>query len=438
MTMRTKRNLVLALALAAPCLHVFGAFAAGQMSFEQAVRELGSPDAGTRLKTVQLLKDAAYPEAAVPLAKLVTDSQDEVQLEAMAAELNTFLAEKIITRKRVGLIIEVRNQLAAEGAFLSGPLAIGARPVPMEVLTALRAAWRDDNPRVRLEAVYTFGVLAVEPGGDRRREVLQASGPELAAMIGAIDPAQRYAALRVIARVFERRPGDPAVEQAVGDAVISALNEKDAPMRIVAMQALGAMRYERAVQGLMDLFQYFGKGELAEVSLDAVARIAHPSSVTQLQSQLGSKDAALRGIAIEGLARVGDRAKLADVQAAVRGERADTLVLAGNFASLMLSGAAGDPVALLAPLVNALGKPRLRDQARGYLVDAAPGRAQAFSRYLADPDPVVRAELVDALGLGGDGEAVQVLAPLSADRDAQVARAIERALARLRQGRSAA
>ena len=437
MTMRTKpRTLVLALAVL--CLHVSGASAAGQMSFEQAVRELGSPDAGTRLKTVQLLKDAAYPEAAVPLAKLVTDSQDEVQLEAMAAELNTFLAEKIITRKRVGLIIEVRNQLAAEAAFLSGPLAIGARPVPMEVLTALRAAWRDDNPRVRLEAVYTFGVLAVEPGGDRRREVLQASGPELAAMIGAIDPAQRYAALRVIARVFERRPGDPAVEQAVGDAVISALNEKDAPMRIVAMQALGAMRYERAVQGLMDLFQYFGRGELAEVSLDAVAHIAHPSSVAQLQSQLGSKDAALRGIAIEGLARVGDRAKLADVQAAVRGERTDTLVLAGSFASLMLSGAAGDPVALLAPLVSALGKPRLRDQARGYLADAALGRAQAFSRYLADPDPAVRAELVDALGLGGDGEAVQVLAPLAADRDPQVVRAVERALARLRQGRSAA
>ena len=34
--------------------------------------------------------------------------------------------------------------------------------MPMEVLDALRAAARDDNPRVRLEAVYAFGVLAVE------------------------------------------------------------------------------------------------------------------------------------------------------------------------------------------------------------------------------------------------------------------------------------
>src|SRR5215510_14029353 len=62
-----------------------------QVSFEQATRDLASPDAGTRLKAAQMLKEAGYPEAAVPLAALVTDPADEVQLEAIAAELNIFL-----------------------------------------------------------------------------------------------------------------------------------------------------------------------------------------------------------------------------------------------------------------------------------------------------------------------------------------------------------
>ena len=67
---------------------------AAQIPFEQVTAELLSPDANVRLRAAHLLKDAAYPEAAVPLAKLVTDADDEVQIEAIAAELNIFLAEE--------------------------------------------------------------------------------------------------------------------------------------------------------------------------------------------------------------------------------------------------------------------------------------------------------------------------------------------------------
>ena len=94
------------------------------------MQDLASPDAATRLRTVQMLKDAAYPEAAVPLAKLVVDPQDEVQLAAIAAEINIFLAEQIVSRRRVGFIVEVRTPLAADAVFDSGPLAIGNRAGP--------------------------------------------------------------------------------------------------------------------------------------------------------------------------------------------------------------------------------------------------------------------------------------------------------------------
>ena len=110
---------------------------AAQVPFEQVAADLSSADAAVRLRAARQLKEAAYPEAAVPLARLVTDPVDEVQLEAIAAELNIFLAEKIVPRRRVGLVIEVRNNIAADRAFSQGPLALGPRPVPDEVLTAL-------------------------------------------------------------------------------------------------------------------------------------------------------------------------------------------------------------------------------------------------------------------------------------------------------------
>jgi len=76
---------MLVLALIALGSRVRAASGSAQVSFEQASADLTSPDAKVRLHAVQLLKGAAYPEAAVPLARLLTDAQDDVQLEAIAA-----------------------------------------------------------------------------------------------------------------------------------------------------------------------------------------------------------------------------------------------------------------------------------------------------------------------------------------------------------------
>ena len=149
-------------------------------------RSWRAPDPGTRLRAVQLLKDAAYPEAAIPLATLITDPDDDVQLEAIAAELNIFLAEQIVTRKRVGLLIEVRNKVAAEAGVLAGPLAIGAAPgADRGADGAAHRGPRRRTPASAVEALYAFGTLAVEPGGARRRELLaRRLAPISASMVG--------------------------------------------------------------------------------------------------------------------------------------------------------------------------------------------------------------------------------------------------------------
>jgi HEAT repeat protein len=412
--------------LLAFCLLAAPALALAQVPFEQAVSDLGSPDAGVRLRAATLLKASAYPEAAIPLAKAVGDSQDQVQLEAIAAELNIFLAKKIVPRKRVGLIIEVRTRIAAETAFSAGPLALGATPAPMEVLTALWTAARDKNPRVGLEALYAFGTLAAGPAGPARRALQELAAPDLAAMVGASDQALRAAAVRVIGRLFEVRPSDDAADMRVGDAIITALNDNNQLMKRMAMDALGAMRYGRAVDALTKLFQFYGHGESAEGALDALARIADPASIPLFAAQLAARAPALKAIGIEGLARAGDSSRATAIEAALNSERSDAVLLAGTFASAMLAGGPIDRI------TEALLRPRLHDVSKQYLMEIARGRPDRMSRYVQDPDPRIRADIVDVLGFTDNPAALPIVEPLVKDQDPQVALAAERAGARLR------
>ena len=65
-------------------------------------------------------------------------------------------------------------------------------------------------------------------------------------------------------------------------------------------------------------------------------------------------------------------------------------------------------------LVEAMARPRTRDRARAYLIEAAPGRTERFGRHLQDPDPAVRAALVNILGLSDDPAAIALVQPLGA------------------------
>ena len=406
-----------------PAHPAYPAHPALQVPFEQAIRDIDSRDAGDRLRAVRMLGSAAYPEAAVPLAKLVLDPKDDIQLEAIGAELNIFLADHGATKPR-------GSSEGASAAFAAGPEAIGPMPVPLALLAALRTAFRDENPRVAGEALYAFGAWSAGASGDSRLELWSASGPELVGALGAAETAVRYAALTVLGRVYERGPADAPVDPSIGDPIVHIMNDPDRTFVLGAIHAAGAMRYERAIVALTEMFQYHGKGEMAEASFDAIARIAHPSSATLFDAQLVSKTAAIRGIAVEGIARLGDPARMPKVQSALSRERDSGVLLAQAFAACRLARAALDPI------IDGFKRNATRDQARKYFRELAPEHAQAFVPALGDADPNVRLAAVDALGFSGDRAALPMVEPMASDPDARVAAAAQRAAARLRRVRA--
>jgi HEAT repeat protein len=420
---------------ALPGLPAVAALKAEPPSYEQTVADLKSPDRSARLRAARLLKEAAYPEAALPLATAVTDSDDHVQREAIAGELNIFLADKVVLSQRVGGVVEKRGRLDPDELFAAGPIVTSGRTVPNEVLAALCTALRDENPQVMLDAVSVLGTLAVDAAGAGTNDVIRGAAPTLIAMLGMSEAAFRTASLQLAGRLYGARMlrGTP-VDAVLGDAVVSSLNDRQEPVRLAAFTALGEMRYERAVQALLQLIPHLGDSNAGDAALDAAAHIAHPTLAPLLTSQLASSRRTARRTSIEGLARLGPAGvPLGDIQKALAAEREPEVLLAGHFASAMLvPREAAAP--MVAQLAAALEDPRLRTQAVRYLTELAPGRVQALAPHAQASNPRVREPVVDALGLSGDRAALPIVEALTADPDPAVQRAAARAVARLRRG----
>jgi HEAT repeat protein len=383
---------------------------AGQQArFEDVVRNLRNPDPKIRLHSLRLLRESGHHEAIGPIAPLVNDPIDEVQLEAIAAELSFYLVEPVPATRRVALLFEVRSPSHAAAAFERGPLAAYPRAVPTELVANLLQAVDDETARVRLEALYALGVIARPP-------LDEAHAPALIEALDHYDPAIRAASAQVAGRL---RVASAA------EALIRAINDSNAGVRYAAMRALGELKEARAVQSLTEQMTYYGAGEGAWSALHALAGIAHESSVPQFVARLADRDPYLRRAAMEGLGRTGDRTQTEALQTASGSDSSEMVRLAAAFA-LQLQGGNYVP-----RLVEGLRSDRLTPQVTGYLLELGPGIETALLPHLLDPEPNIRASVARVLSAIG-GEATRAaLQPLLEDRNRTVQREAGWALERL-------
>jgi HEAT repeat protein len=377
---------------------VSGLLAAQQYTFEQVAAGLKHKDPDTRLRAIQILKDADFQEAVAPIGDLLGDADDRVQLAAIDAERSLFMLRPISHKKMVGFVLEKRTTVGAAG---EGQLGLKPRLVPPEVLAGLVPALSDRHSRVRAEAVGLAALLA-----------------PIACQFTLPASAKAPAA---------GKPGDAHCAP-LGNALIENINSREAPLRRSAMQALGRLQYPNAVQALLDQLSYYQNGPDALAALEGLAGIGHVASISTFEQLLASSNANMRRLAVEGLARAGHRDALPQLQQLGQTERAGAVLVALHYATVRLGASGSNPGQIVASLRDTT----LRPLAVQYLLNLAPSEAPALAESLRHQDADVRRTIADVLGFSADAKVVPALTQASKDPDPGVALAAERALERLK------
>jgi len=421
---RAFRAFVVAFWLVSASLTLF----ALEHTLEDVAAGLRARDVATRLRAVQILRDAGYPEAAGPLSAAVNDPDDRVKLAAIAAERSLFTTRPIARRKMVGFVVEVRGLDVGGEAFAAGQLALLPRAVPAEVLAALAEAMHSANPRVRLDALYAFGVLA--PLGGRAAQDAIRSGMSWA--IEALrrgNRAEQVASAAVAGQTLkecEAASGELCAE--VGNVLIEAVNNRDPQVHRAAMTSLGQLRYQNAAQALADQLSYYQSGPDARAALEGLAGIGHPTSVEIFKRLLSSGDPDVRRLAVEGLARAGGREDLPELERIGQTERSNAVLLALHYAGLRLGAPGSNP----GQLVSSLRDSALRPLALQYLLELSPSIAVPLADSLKAASPETRALVADVLGFSRDPNVIPALEAAAQDPDAETARAAQQAIDRIK------
>jgi HEAT repeat protein len=176
----------------------------------------------------------------------------------------------------------------------------------------------------------------------------------------------------------------------------------------------------------MEQFKYYGKGEGAWSALDALARIAHPSSAPLFKAKLADKDPFMRRAAVEGLARLGDASEAASIQSAVTAETSDMVRAAMTFAMVKLGQN------YMPRLIDFFGSDRTALQVQEYLLEIGPRVVPELASRLTEPVAGVRAGVAEVIGALGSADSIAVLEPLVKDRDRGVAETAVAAIERIK------
>ena len=400
-----KKHLLTLLAISLASSPVVGQ----QAQFQDVVRMLRHPDARERLRSVEMLREAGYMEAAEPLAALIADPNENVQLAAIETELSLFLLHDG-SRRRLGGFVTSRPKSLGLAAFEGGPSLVKPLPVPVAVVDNLLIAIDDADERVRFEAIHALGALATPP-----LSVPQAR--RLIAGLDSYDPVVRAASARVIARL--------QVKEAE-DALIQAIGDSNQSVRQFAMYALGEIKSAKAIPALKNQVENYRSNIQATWALLALAKIGDPSTADLFRQYLAAKDPGFRAASAEGLARTGAADFLPQLEQRLQSERGPAVQLAYFFALQKLGRNS------LEPLVTALAEDEAAAQATEYLIELGPAIAKDLTAYLASREDNIRGRVAQILGMIGTADVLPALETARLDRNEAVARAVAAAIDRIK------
>lgn len=401
--MMTSRVFPLAMLLAVGA----GAALSAQAQWQDVIRNLRHPKPEVRLEAVEKLGEAAYVPGIEPVAPLIGDPDDRVQSAALEAELTFFVTERLGS---IRVLSMGSSKSRAQQAFDAGPLIRTATIAPTVLVDQLIAAMRDENARVRFDAIHALGFIADTP-------LSQTQERGLIDGLDHYDPVMRAATARVLGRMHLR---------VAGDKLIDALSDSNGIVREFAIESVGRVREDRALTALRDYVVKAGNRNVDLLML-AVARIGSPDDRDLFRQRLSDRNPVTRRAAIEGLGRIGDRESIEPIAQLMKTDKSEEVKLAAAF-GLQLLGQVQTHVIASAMLLE-----DQRMQAQEYLFElgraSVPGIESALKVAV---DSRHRSDLLQSVGYLGNVDDIGIVEPFLKDKDDRVIRAATNATLRLK------
>lgn len=421
---------VVSLFIASLCALDARAAISPQVGGEGPVDGLRSDQASVRRKTASDLGKSKRPEALPRLAELVRDPDVEVRLTVLRAiaslrnllgvpSMVVFMADREVKVRSESIdgVVEIYTHrdrprssnflsIFSDGRDKPEPLLVAA--VDFEVYRSLAARLKDSDPGVREKAAEAIGILG---GTEVAVDLLAALGDSVADV--------RAAAVTALVKVGT---------SADGEALAPLVRDPSSSVRRRAIAGLGRLKVGDAAAVLRGLFERSPESEEGILALNSLAQIALSSDKALFQRLAIQADPRRRRPAIEGLARLGEKAHENRFKRDFQREQNAELRAAYAFALFLF----GDRPFIDTVVVGLAGSRDRARQARGYVEELGARALPEALDYLGEPDPKIRAGLCDALSNVGVVGALGGIEPLVKDRDPQVAASAARAVAILK------
>lgn len=408
--------------------------AARKMSTQELIQQLKtSSKAGDRAEAAEELGTRGEPLGLDSLVEATADTSEKVQLAAVesigkisdprqVSSLSTAVRQSKgkAQHEAIHLLVEHYIPNAEKGALkeleasveklFSPPHPIVVEPwiqVDQEAIDAIISALDNQNSENRVQAAATLGILRAQPAIPRIAYYLQSPSQQMV-----------RTCIRSIGYI-----GQPEA----GSYLIPLLKSKDDDIVMDAARVLGQFKYKPAVAELTHLLDYTNKQEYRRVALQAISRIADPSSEKEMQKYYTSNDALLRQYSIEGFGRMGLKGYTEPLEREALRGGSKQIKLALSFSLYALGRRAH-----LDPLVRGLQDGEVRNQVREYFVELGSPAIPDLAAYLKPADKDLRLRIVRMLGDMHKPEAIPYLEPYIKDQSVDVAQEATDAIRKLR------
>lgn len=359
------------------------------------VRALGDPAWWVRMRSVEALAQIGST-AEAPLLVALDDPDAEIRVRAAVAlerlGVPDNLARTIATGGRSSDASAMLVKFARAGApeLLSDLLFHPSPQVRGAVITALQSAGRTDLGSELIQIASTDGEASIRALAFDALRSLRLTTALPAALDSLANPDQwvRAAAIQLVGEIG-------------GADVIALLRAKaldsDAAVRAAAARALAALA---SAEVEPDLLRLLGDPtpEVREAAIAGTLTAGLKSLVPALLELLGDREPNVRSQAAHAVGVLGDRSVVPVLMRAFPEASADVREVVAVTVSRLDAGALSGLVDTLAGSTDAgvkLGVIRALRRPRGQEA------LHVLERFVGDPDPVVRASAIEALGRGG-------------------------------------